>query len=138
LDDLHKEVGGDIMTRIYGPLENDAEFVRIRKSPLSPMPPSTLLFHPLYIGAMALGGMWAERISDATKQSKSILWISEARWKKNTPQAKELLDRHCGHPIWRKLQEFMQDKGIAYPDVVEFYMDGRIEFSVAFLPTAYL
>ena len=132
LDDLHQD-GGTVMTQIYGPGPKEQSVAVLRKSALTPDPPLGILFHPLFLSVLSVDGMWAERRSHSG-EIHSLLWISESRWRQNIAQTQAVIDRSNPPRTWHRLKDYLtQCGGAAYPDVVEFYTNGRIELSVAFL-----
>ena len=133
LDDLHEHEEGEVMTRVFGASHQEDYVIALTSSPLSVAIPSSIRFSSFFLALLSIGGRWAYKTS-IEGTCISLLWISEARWKGNIKACKECIERFSPPPLWSALCAYMdKNNGVAYPDVVEFYVDGRIELSVAFL-----
>lgn len=100
--------------------------------------PRPLLSEALVRRAAALEGApgawsvrWAER------RPVSLLWISEARWRRNPDEALERLARVGRSEAWEATAAWLAERGmLAYPDAVEVFEDGRIDVTLGLLPQA--
>ena len=124
-----------LLSRVYS--LDGVEIAKIRKidSPLAMSLPVGIILNPYFIGCVSFGGMWCVR-EDAIGQLRSVLWISEAKWQDSIPKAQAVIERKGAQEhisTWFALKERMNGYGLQiYPDGIEFFLDGRIDLSVAF------
>ena len=133
-DDLHRgTTPTDQMCRVYSLCFDRFEHIRKTKAPLAEEVPSSVLHTPLLMGCLAISGMWGIRENEDGKR-RSLLWVSEAKWKGNHEDCCALLDRCAPPASWNRLRAKATELGrVMYPDGIEFFWDGRIDVSVAFL-----
>ena len=95
LDDLYDVEGWDTnhMCSIYSIPQNQHFHIQKIESPLRAQIPQKILFQPVFMGCLALGGMWGIRKNDQN-QTQSILWVSESKWKKNILNTQNLIEAH--------------------------------------------
>lgn len=78
-------------------------------------------------------GIWGVRWRDGAP--KSVLWVSEARWRGDHEAKTEVFEAALGRPArWRAMRELAARHGlVAYPDAVELGVRGEVDLTVGFL-----
>jgi len=134
LDDLHHlpESDASTMCSIYNPGQDGCLSVRLVDSPVAFELPRELLFHKAFLQSLAIGGMWAARV-DGAERLRSVLWITEAKNKGNLKEVNAVVDRNEPPPQWGELKGMLSETAYEpFVDALEFFLDGRIDLSVAF------
>jgi len=81
--------------------------------------------------AGASGGFWA--IRQQAGAPRSLLWISESRYRKNAAESARVVDALGGGSAWERLKRAAEARGfVAYPDAIELYPDST-EVTVGFV-----
>jgi|TARA_B110000495_G_C22933264_1_gene545667 hypothetical protein len=134
LDDLHYLPGSDpsTMCSIYNPGQDGCLSVRRVDSPVAFELPRELLFHRAFLQSLAIGGMWAVRM-DSAERLMSVLWVTEAKNKGNFKDVNAVVERNEPPPQWGELNGMLSETPYEpFVDALEFFLDGRIDLSVAF------
>ena len=139
LDDLQEvehtiraPAGDELMSATLElPEERVGCLTRHSEPPLSPIP-AELRRRLMALLAAGAEGIWALRLHEG--QVEGVVWVSEARWRRNAPAARLAASRVGDHPSYRAALACLERHGHqGYPDALELRADGTTDLTLGIL-----